>query len=491
METKEKESKPAKETEEKIKEKKFKEKKEIVTIPTRNGVEIEIPKSLSEQFIEKGCFLKLYKKKKDIYCYFSKRTIGTLLLLSKRNKPYQLDKLMSKEEFVEFYYDLKATDLMYVFWIGEPGKAIFELFDDFLYERNFDEENLSKELKNFYEFYSNFDIGLYSTEESFFKYHLLNKYTISTSIKEKRSEENIEVYGLYDNFIKSETLFVKNQIADDILKEYILDFEYNDLQFSKDKYIQLDNTFSNLELNPFEQFEKIVKTEGLTLKETKNRIPKPYLQYKLLISRLDCIFGKYYETYGNIMRINDVSIFDNPKELIETKYPIEQIRIYELLLSLQKDKYINIHDIAINVKNKQFVLSVEFNYSPESIVKINKKRNNIKYFSFDKLFKYNKENNELFYGNIRIIPDKEGNTPPPAYFKTLLYLLETDGSSSIDDVYNEVMNEEYDAVTNPHWVSNCVTRINTFLIACRHELTRKDEKITLRKRKEPKKIHKK
>jgi len=434
---------------------------------------------------EEKCLLKLSKKKKDVYCYLSKRTISTLLFLSKRDKPYQLNMLMSKEEFVEFYYDLITTDLMYVFWIWNPSEPLFKDFNLYLDCINFYEINetnkLDMALKDFYKIYGDQKIGLYSTLESMAIHQIWDKYTIKIE-KEEKEEENLEGFH---NYIKSDTVFVKNQVADDILKEYIDDFEDHNLQFSKNKYTELNNTFLKLEPSSVNKAEWFRKSYELTRIERNNRIPKHYLQYKLLISKMNCIFGKYYETYGKIMRINDVTIFDNPKEFIEFEYKIEQIRIYELLLSLWKNKYIDIADIHIDVKNKKYLLNIEFNYPPEDIKRIHKRKNDIERYSIDKAFKYYIETKELFYDNIRIIPNEKNDTLDKAYLETLLYLLRNINDIKydffdIDVVYENIKKDYFDCNKNSNWAQNCISRTNKFLTKTKYKLTQKDKKIGLK-----------
>lgn len=464
---------------------------DIDTFISENNIKISIPKDFIKD-IEKGKLIEIFKKANDTYTYFSKNTLGALLFLSmKPNIKCPLEKVIFQENFPEFFYDLGYTDLKAVFWLDIDGKKenLYKYYETFLkYQEQVEGEILDVErtmpikiLNIFYDHIKDYNVGLYSTVESLFQFILLPKYNAKI-IKGKKTKENFELRSLYDCF-KNDNKFVRNKIADDILKEYINDFENNYLHISQKKCKNFEETIEN-------ETELSVKEGALYNKRKLHIIPNPYMTYNALLLNLDSVFGIYYETYGNVMTINDVSIFDNNEKFI--KYPIEQIRIYELLLSLWKSKYIDITDIHIDLKNKRYLLDIEFNNSPTDIIAIRKQINSRVSYPIDKAFKYSREDDELFYDGNRIIPNEENDTPPKAYFKALLYLLDKAKKIEysfidIEQVFENATGNFFDGKKNSNWASNCVTRMNKFLNKTKYELTRRESQIGLKKKKEIKK----
>lgn len=464
---------------------------DIDTFISENNIKISIPKDFIKD-IEKGKLIEIFKKANDTYTYFSKNTLGALLFLSmKPNIKCPLEKVIFQENFPEFFYDLGYTDLKAVFWLDIDGKKenLYKYYEVFLkYQEQVEGEILDVErtmpikiLNIFYDHIKDYNVGLYSTVESLFQFILLPKYNAKI-IKGKKTKEKFELRSLYDCF-KNDNKFVRNKIADDILKEYINDFENNYLHISQKKCKNFEETIEN-------ETELSVKEGALYNKGKLHIIPNPYMTYNALLLNLDSIFGIYYETYGNVMTINDVSIFDNNETFI--KYPIEQIRIYELLLSLWKSKYIDITDIHIDLKNKKYLLTIEFNNSPTDIIAIRKKINSRVSYPIDKAFKYSKEDDELFYDGNRIIPNEENKRPPKAYFKALLYLLDKAKEIEysfidIEQVFENATGNFFDGKKNSNWASNCVTRMNKFLNKTKYELTRRESQIGLKRKKEIKK----
>lgn len=468
---------------------------DIDTFISENNIKISIPKDFIKD-IEKGKLIEIFKKVNDTYTYFSKNTLGALLFLSRKpNIKCPLEKVIFQENFPEFFYDLGYTDLKAVFWLDIDGKKenLYKYYEVFLkYQEQVEGEILDVErtmpikiLNLFYDHIKDYNIGLYSTIESLFQFILLPKYNAKI-LKEKKTKEKFELRSLYD-CLKNDNKFVRNKIADDILQEYIDDFENHYLHISKKKYNAFEEKVEN-------ETELSVKEGALYNKGKLHTIPNTYMTYNALLLNLDSIFGIYYETYGNVMTINDVTIFDNPKEFIKLEYPIEQIRIYELLLSLWKSKYIDITDIHIDLKNKKYLLTIEFNNSPTDIIAIRKKINSIVSYTIDKAFKYSREDNELFYDGNRIIPNEENKRPPKAYFKALLYLLDKAKEIEysfidIEQVFENATGNFFDGKKNSNWAQNCVSKINKFLTKTKYELTKdkKEPKIGLKKKKETKK----
>lgn len=465
--------------------------KEIETLTTENNIKITLPKEIIDD-IKKGKFFELFKTKQDTYPYFSKNTLGALLFLSRKpNINCPLKKVIFQNNFPEFFYDLGYTDLKAVFWLDINGKKenLYKFYEVFLKDKEMLENVILDEyrtmpsdvMKLFYDHIKDYNIGLYSTTESLFQFGVIKNYRIKI-LKEKREKTDIELSGLYNCF-KTNNKFVSNKIADDILQEYINDFEMNYLHLSKKKYMAFKDSIEN-------ETEFVVREVALS---NKDKLQKNiYLTYNALMLNLNSIFGSYYETYGNFMTINDVSIFDNNEEFI--KCPIEQIRIYELLLSLWKSKYIDITDIRIDIKNQKYLLDIEFNNSPTDVIEIRKQINSRLSFSIDESFKYSRETDELFYDNIRIIPNDENDRPPKAYLDTFFYILnkakEIEYSFvEIEFIFEKVTGDFFNSKKNFNWASNCVTHMNKYLTKTKYALTRREDTIGLRRKKEIKKHH--
>lgn len=359
--------------------------KDIKILTTENNVEITLPEEFVKD-IKQGLLFEISKKEKDTYTYFSKNTLGALLFLSKGANSYPLKNLISKNDFAEFYYDLGSTDLKTVFRldIGETSANLYKYYDVFLkYQEQVEDKILygamPVEILNlFYEHIKDCYVGLYSTVESLFQFLLFEKYNIKIS-KKTRTKDDIEDYGLC-NFISYEPKFVSNQIADDILKEYIDEFE--NCKLNEDKTTKVINPFTNEELA---EVDKIRKSD-LTDEEKNNRLAKfslkerdadmkagivlkaepltNYYSYKKLITMVDDIFGNDYENSGNMLNVNN-RILHNQKI---SKDDVGKIRLYELILSLEKNKDIKINRIIC--KNCEFSVNIELLKNPKDISNI-------------------------------------------------------------------------------------------------------------------------
>lgn len=362
------------------------------TIPSTEDIaEKNIKNKLKKEILEdikQGLLLEISKKEKDTYTYFSKNTLSTLLFLSKTNisYPFPLENLMDKNDFAEFYYDLDYTDLKAVFWININNRRenLYKHYETFLEHQGqiegkiLDvERTMPVELLNlFYDNIKDCDIGLYSTEESLFQYLLFKKYNIKKS-KKRRTEKDVKDYGLY-NFIKYEPKFVSNQIADDILKEYIDDFE--NCKLNEDRRTLIINPYTEEELTEIDKIDKSKLTEKEKTKRLEKFYPKEidadmkcrtllkkeqptnYYSYKKLITMVADIFGSDYENCGNILNVNNGILLNNKKF---SEGDVEKIRLYELLLSLEKNKDIKINRITCN--NCKFSVNIEFLKNPKDI----------------------------------------------------------------------------------------------------------------------------
>ena len=364
------------------------ENEKIESLTTENNIEIKFPKVFIDA-IKQGCLFEVAKKKKDTsYTYLSKNTLASLLFLSKENISYPLKNLISKNDFAEFYYDLGYTDLKTVFWLDINGKKenLYRYYEVFLkYQEQVEGEVLDVErtmpveiINLFYDHIKDYYVGLYSTVESLFQFLLFEKYNIKIS-KEIRTKDDIDLMGLY-NFITYNKKFVSNQIADDILQEYIDDFE--NCKLNEDKSAKIINPFTNEELAEADEIRK----SDLTDEEKNKRLAKfsskemdaytkgralskkedttNYYNYNKLLLMVGDIFGSDYENCGNILNINNKTLL-NKQDIL--KCDIEQIRLYELLLSLEKSKSIIIRKISC--KNHEFTINIEFLKNPKDVSK--------------------------------------------------------------------------------------------------------------------------
>ena len=405
---------------------------------TEDIAEKNIKNKLKKEILEdikQGLLLEISKKEKDTYTYFSKNTLSTLLFLSKTNisYPFPLENLMDKNDFAEFYYDLDYTDLKAVFWININNRRenLYKHYETFLEHQGqiegkiLDvERTMPVELLNlFYDYIKNCDIGLYSTEESLFQYLLFRKYNIKKS-KKRRTEKDVKDYGLY-NFIKYEPKFVSNQIADDILKEYIDEFE--NCKLNEERRTLIINPYTEEELTEIDKIDKSKLTEKEKNKRLAKFYPKEidadmkcrtllkkgqltnYYSYKKLITMVADIFGSDYENCGNILNVNNGILLNNKKF---SEGDVEKIRLYELLLSLEKNKDIKINRITCN--NCKFSVNIEFLKNPKDIT------NNVEtWITYGDL----RINKYLGLGQYKNKPIKKF-TKSSSKFKVLCYLTE-------------------------------------------------------------------
>ncbi|MBR4632068.1 MAG: hypothetical protein IKO48_01940 [Elusimicrobia bacterium] len=354
-----------------------------IKLTTENNVEITLPEEIVKD-IKQGLLFEISKKEKDTYTYFSKNTLGVLLFLSKEANSYPLKNLISKNDFAEFYYDLGSTDLKTVFRldIGGTSANLYKYYDVFLeYQEQVEGKSLygtmpAEIIDIFYENIKDYYVGLYSTVESLFQFLLFEKYNIKIS-KKTRTKDDVEDYGLC-KFISYEPKFVSNQIADDILKEYIDEFE--NCKLNEDKTTKIKNPFTNEELAETDKIRKSDLTNEEKNKKLAKFSPKErdadmkggallkkeqiinYYNYKKLITIVDDIFGNDYENSGNILNVNNGILLNNQKI---AKGDVGKIRLYELLLSLEKNKDIKINKITC--KNCDFSVNIEFLKNPKDI----------------------------------------------------------------------------------------------------------------------------
>lgn len=327
-----------------------------IKLTTENNIEITLPEEYVE-LVKQGFYIEISKKKhKDTYTYFSTSTICSLLFLSKEIDSYQLKKLISKDSFPEFFYDLAYTDLKAVFWLDTGGEKrnLFKHYDEFLKYKeimegkilNVGESMPLDVLQLFYDHIKYCDIGLYSTVESVHQFGIYKKYKqISTR---QGSKDNFDILG-FNGLIGYIPKFVGNQIADDILKEYIDEFEQCKLNKDKSKII---------EENYGDDTEGYFKSAAILKKQQITN----YYNYKKLITMVTDIFGSDYEDCGNILNVNNGMLLNNQKI---SKDDVEKIRLYELLLSLEKNKDIIIRKISC--KNCEFSVNIEFLKNPKDI----------------------------------------------------------------------------------------------------------------------------
>lgn len=374
-----------------------------IKLTTENNVEITLPKEYVE-LVKQGLYIEISKKKhKDTYTYFSTSTICSLLFLSKEISSYQLKKLISKDSFPEFFYDLVYTDLKAVFWLDIGGKKenLYKYYDEFLkYKEQVEGEILDVErtmpldvMQLFYDHIKDYDIGLYSTVESLYQFKIYKNYK-QISIGQ-RSKDDSDILG-FNGLISYIHKFVGNQIADDILKEYIDEFEHSKL--NKDKSKIIEETYG-------EDTEGFVKS-GAILK--KQQITN-YYNYKKLIAMVGNIFGSDYENSGDILSVNNGILLNNQNL---SKGDVEKIRLYELLLILEDRNDIKINKITC--KNCEFSINIEFLKNPKDI-----SSDSANWITYGDL----RVNKDLGLGQYKNKPIKKFNKNSNK-FKVLCYLIE-------------------------------------------------------------------
>jgi len=437
----------------------------VSEMETENGLKVNVCRSFLEAIKAGRCFEIIKKENacKPPYCYFSDITLQFLLYLVNPNS-YPVSKLpieglIPKHKFKDFFADLTYTNLKSVIFIEAKNERtnLFRSYDNFIktieHKIDFGEENHDAKCKDmFYETIRGCFIGLYSTEESFLQYSLFEEYKAILS-EYIRGEESTQT-GLL-NFILSPKKFSHNKILDDVLDEYLSDFQNDKLAFSEQKIKQIERFV--LETN--KEVEGSVYSSGLTFKKKEDISSSHYLKYKTLIEKLEKIFGKAYNEYGAILKINQKLFGEDNSLYTETEkisFEPERVRFCELLLVLEKQGYIEIEDVEII--NSIYNFRVHFKQSPKDIAEeLTKSEIILKHK--DLVIKIINGEYEVLYKDL---PVKTYGKLEPKNFKTLEYLMTHELSVDINKVYKTIEETKDDMPEKDRWGNNRVGAINKF-----------------------------